>query len=283
MTVVDAHTHVFAPVSERFPRDAHEDLFPPDAEATGEQLLAEMEQAGVDRAVLVAVSPHDEYLRDCLERFPGRFAAIGVQPPGPVDVEGYRRRREAGIQGVRLFGLGEAGATRADELETYPLLSELARAGDKLWFYGGREQMELLELVLGELPQLTVVLNHLGFWPTAFRADEHGRPRFDTTYASEGLEFVARLARFPGVHVLLTGMYAFAAEACPYPDLRPVTSGLLDAFGAGRALLGSDWPWIRTEPGYAATIAAVDAHLDGLSERDRARVRGENATALLFE
>ena len=33
MTVVDAHTHVFAAVSERFPRDVHEDYFPAEAEA----------------------------------------------------------------------------------------------------------------------------------------------------------------------------------------------------------------------------------------------------------
>lgn len=277
MTVVDAHAHVFAAVSGRFPRDVHE-LFPADMEAPVEELLAEMEAVGVDRAVLVPLTHHDEYVHDCLVRFPGRFAAIGVQAPGPVDVEDYRRRREtAGLQGLRLFALGEAG-----ELDAFPLLDELARSGDKLWFYGGREQSQLLELALERLPDLTVVLNHLGFWPTAFHADEHGRPRFETTYTAEGLEAVTALARFPRVFVLLTGMYAFAAESCPYDDLRPVTAALLEAFGPGRLLLGSDFPWIRTEPGYAETIAAVDAHLDGLSEGDRSRVRGENALELFW-
>jgi L-fuconolactonase len=61
-----------------------------------------------------------------------------------------------------------------------------------------------------------------------------------------------------------------------------VTAGLLDAIGPARVHLGSDWPWISSEPGYAATIQAVDAHLDGLSDADRARVRGGNATALFF-
>ena len=268
-------------MSERFPRDVHEDYFPAEAEATAEELLAAMEGAGVERAVLVAVSPHDEYLRHCLESFPGRFAAIGVQPPGPVDVEAYRRRRDAGLQGVRLFGLGDPGATRVEELESFPLLAELARAGDKLWFYGDRSQMELLERVLAELPELTVVLNHLGFWPTAFHADEHGRPRFESTYTSEGLEFVSGLARFPRVHVLVTGMYAFAVDPAPYGDLRPVTSALLDAYGARRLLLGSDFPWIAAEPGYAATIEAVRAHFAELGEVDRGRIFGGNAAELL--
>ena len=242
-----------------------------------------MDGAGVDRAVLVPLSHHDEYLRYSLERFPGRFAAIGVQPPGPADADEYRRRRDSTeLQGLRLFALGQPSVARADGLDTYPLLAELARSGDKLWFYGGREQMELLELVLDEFPELTVVLNHLGFWPTAFTADEHGRPRFVGLYTAEGLEAVQRLARFPRVFVLCTGMYAFSAEPCPYEDLRPVTSALLDAYGPGRLLLGSDFPWIRSEPGYLETIEAVDKHLAGLNEADRARIRGGNATELFF-
>jgi L-fuconolactonase len=282
VTVVDAHVHVFAAVSERFPRDVHE-LYPAELEAPAQELLSEMERAGVDRAVLVPLSHHDEYLRYSLEQFPGRFAAIGLQPPGAIDVEEYRRRRESvGLQGIRLFTLGEPGAHRADSLATFPLLAELARLGDKLWFYAGKEQMALLELVLGELPELTVVLNHLGFWPSALEVDEHGRPRFDAKYTAEGLAAVRGLASFPHVFVLLSGLYAFSAEPCPYDDLRPVTAGILDAFGPRRVLLATDFPWIRSEPGYAETIAAADAHLADLDDADRARVRGENAMELFF-
>jgi predicted TIM-barrel fold metal-dependent hydrolase len=270
MTVVDAHAHVFAAVSDRFPRDVHDDFFPADAEAPVEALLAELDAAGVERAVLVALTHLDEYVADCVARLPGRFAAIGVDGPG--DVDAYRRRREAGLQGLRLFALEDA----------FPLLEELARQGDKLWFYGGRGQMELLGQALARLPGLTVVLNHLGFWPAAFRADDHGRPRFESAYGDENLEAVCALARFPRVHVLLTGMYAFAAGPPPYDDLRPVTAALLEAYGPRRLLLGSDWPWIGREPGYSETLAAVDAHLAGLTGDELARVRGGNALELFW-
>lgn len=268
--VVDAHTHVFAPLSERFPRDVHE-LFPAEAEAPGEALLAQMERAGVDRAVIVPLSQHDEYLLDVLARHPGRFAAVGVAPPGPPDVDGYRRRAAAGLQGLRVFAL---------ERETVPLLAELERSGGKLWFYGGPEQTALLEYALDELPGLTVVLNHLGYWPGGFEADAHGRPRFLDAYGDENLESVCGLARFPSVHVLLTGFYAFAREPCPYADLLPVTGALLDAYGPERLLAGSDFPWIAAEPGYGETLGALDVHLASLDEAGRAAVRGGNAARL---
>lgn len=278
--VVDAHTHVFAAVSERFPRDVHE-LYPAELEAPAEELLAEMGRAGVDRAVVVPLSHHDEYLRASLERHPGRFAAIGVQRPGSFDVDEYRlRRASAGLQGLRLFALGSPPVADAERLPSFPLLAELERRGDKLWFYGGKEQMELLELVLDALPGLTVVLNHLGYWPSELLTDEYGRPRFEHGYRREGLDAVRRLARFPRVYVLCSGLYAFSGEACPYEDLRWVTSGVLDAYGPGRLLLASDFPWIRSEPGYAETVGALDVHFADLPEADRARIRGGNALEL---
>ena len=127
---------------------------------------------------------------------------------------------------------------------------------------------------------LTVVLNHLGYWPGPFEADEHGRPRFSGSYGDENLLAVCGLARFPGVHVLCTGMYAFAEEPCPYADLRRVTAALLDAYGPRRILLGSDFPWIAEAPGYGATLGAVDALLAGLDAEGRAAVRGGNAARL---
>jgi predicted TIM-barrel fold metal-dependent hydrolase len=279
--VVDAHVHVFATASDRFPRDTHE-LYPAELAAPVEMLLAEMERAGVDRAVLVPLSHHDEYVRLCLEQFPGKFAAIGIQHGADVTVEAYRRRRESvGLQGLRLFALGDPAVADPEQLECFSLLAELARSGDKLWFYGAEKQMELLARVLERLPGLVVVLNHLGFWPSDLRIDEHGRPRFAGSYTPEGLAAVAGLAaRFPNVFALFSGLYAFAGQPWPYDDLRPVTSALLDAFGPERLLMASDFPWIRSEPGYVETIGLVDAHFPYLDEQARARIRGGNALGL---
>ena len=240
-----------------------------------------MERAGVDRAVLVPLSHHDEYVRDCLALFPGRFAAIGLQSPGDFDVDGYRRRRDAvGLQGLRMFELGDASITDPDQLACFRLLAEFAHSGDKLWFYGGEAQMALLEHILSVLTELTVVLNHLGYWPSALSIDEHGRPRFSAPYAAEDLAMVKRLARFPNVFVLLSGLYAFSVDPWPYQDLRWVTAGLLEAYGVERLLLASDFPWIVREPGYAETIETLDAHFPHLGHDERSQIRGSNAARL---
>ena len=58
--------------------------------------------------------------------------------------------------------------------------------------------MALLELVLDELPELTVVLNHLGFWPgRASTSTSTAGPRFDAAYTPEGLEAVHAARALP--------------------------------------------------------------------------------------
>jgi predicted TIM-barrel fold metal-dependent hydrolase len=278
--IVDAHAHVFARVSDRFPRDVSE-LSPPDLEVPVEELITAMEANGVSHAVLVAVSPHDEYLRDCLMRYPGRFAAVGIQPSDSFSVAEYLRRRDANVlQGLRLFALGDPDIEDVDQLASFPLLRQMAEEGSKLWFYSSEEQMRLLDRVLERLPTLVVVLNHLGFCPGEMQIDQYGRPHFGGELPPPTLTTTLRLAEHPSVYVLFSGHYAFSSESFPFEDLRTVVERLLEAFGPQRLLLGSDFPWIRDEPGYSAVLSLVDFQLPQLSPEDRAQVLGGNALRL---
>ncbi|HUC15715.1 MAG TPA: amidohydrolase family protein [Acidimicrobiales bacterium] len=278
--IVDAHAHVFAAASERFPRAVHE-LYPAEMEVPVADLLAAMDRNGVSRAVLVALSPHDEYLAHCLEAHPGRFAAVGIWDPSSFSLEIYRRRRDTvPLQGLRFFDLGDAAIDEVTDLAVFSLLEQMEADGTKLWFYSGQDQLALLDRVLERLPALTVVLNHLGFSPGTLRIDEHGRPRFDEQLPPRHLALTCSLARHAGVHVLFSGHYAFSDVGYPYADLDGVVAALLDAYGPERLLFGSDFPWIRSEPGYAETVALVARQLGGLSADQRAAVLGTNAAAM---
>jgi L-fucono-1,5-lactonase len=279
--VVDGHLHVFLPRSERYPRDVHE-LYPAELEAPVERLLEAMDMAGVDKAVLVPLSPHDQYLRECLQRFPDRFAGIGVHDPGATDpvADLHRRVEQSGIQGLRVHHLGNPG-TPSEELEAFPLLAALANGGLKLWFYVPPEQLGLLPGVLETLPSLQVVLNHLGFCPRGYEVDEHGRPHIPTELPPPTLPAVLGLARFANVHVMVSGQYAFSREPYPHRDLEPVVRAVYRAYGADRLLWASDFPWILEEPGYSAQLALVDELLPDISPSERAAILGGTALKLL--
>src|SRR5262245_5078212 len=107
--IVDGHIHLFRRLSPEYPRATHE-LFPPEREALAEEFLDVMAANRVDRAVVVPLSPNDEYLEECLRNHPRSFSGVAVNSdPGPAPEERLQRIAEAGIQGLRVGWLGEAG------------------------------------------------------------------------------------------------------------------------------------------------------------------------------
>ncbi len=286
MDVVDAHLHLFKAVSNQYPRDVYEAMTPPEREESVEEFLSAMDEAGVDRAVIVPLSHHDHYLGEILRAHPGKFAGVGVFDFGvkePVaDLEA--RLETADLQGMRLFGLGGGAGTNPEALAVFPLLEAMRERDMKVWFYGPADQLALLDACLGLLPGLKVVLNHLGFLPdmyTELRIDDDRRPQFDVSLPPAGLPLVEEVAaRHPSVFVHFSGHYAFSAKPHPYDDLQEVANRIYRAFGADRMLMASDWPWIKDNPGYAEVLSVVDHLLADITPQERDAIRGGTAMSL---
>lgn len=269
---VDAHVHVFAAASERYPREVTEQA-PAERSATLEALERVLDGAGIDRAVLVGLDHHDEYIVESVAARPGRFAAIGVRDPHAVDAVADWEGRSH-LRGLRLF-----------EAPPAPLLARLRDDGAILWFYSSLAGLEALERCLDAhgLDDLDVVLNHLGFpWPERLETDELGRPRIATELPPPTLPVLRRLARFPRVRVMLSGAYAFSRRPSPYEDVAPVAAAVAEAYGPQRLLWASDWPWIAEVPGYDACLEQVDRLLPGLTSAERDRVLGGTAAELVW-
>jgi predicted TIM-barrel fold metal-dependent hydrolase len=177
--------------------------------------------------------------------------------------------------------LGAPDAEDPEALEAFPVLAALEQEGMVLWFYAAPDQLALLPGVLERLPALKVMLNHLGFCQQGYQVDEHGRPRIPTPLPPPTLPAVLDMARFPNVHVMFSGQYAFSREPYPYDDVRHVGVRLHEAFGADRLMWASDYPWIREEPGYRRMLDLVDHALPGLSADERSAVTGGTAARLL--
>lgn len=116
--ILDSHTHVFSPEvrakRERFRGldDYFSELYgdPTARIATAEELLAEMDSAGVDHAVLCGFgwstsdlcAMHNDYLLDCVHRYPSRFSALASVQPLAVDrsIAEVERCLAGGMKGV---------------------------------------------------------------------------------------------------------------------------------------------------------------------------------------
>jgi L-fuconolactonase len=283
--IVDAHAHVFLRADEA-PRTVDE-LAPAGREAPVEDLLAVMDGAGVDRAVLVPLDAEDEYVARALREHPGRFAAVAVADPvsqgrepgvDPV-VELEHRRARFPFHAVRTQWLGDPGAPLADS-PMVSLLEHMAETGLVLWTYVTRDQLGLLEQLPAVVPELAVVLNHLGFCPHEMRVDAYARPAFDDPFPPGSLDPVLRLADHAPVRVMLSGQYALSREEPPYRDLDGTVRALFDAFGPQRMLWASDYPWTRDVPGHGTLLRLAEQALPGVSASDLAWIHGGTALEL---
>ncbi len=279
--IVDAHAHVFrtAGVSPR----GVDELAPAERDEPVEGLLSVMGERGVGAAVLVPLDEHDDYVREVLRDHPGRFAAVAVA--GPADqgrgsedpVERLRRRHgDFGFHALRTRWLGTPGRP-VRESPFFPVLRVMAHEGLCLWTYLDPDQADLAVELAGELPGLTMVLNHLGFFPRDMRVDAHRRPWFDDPFPAATRATVRRLARHPNVLVMFSGQYAMSRQEPPYPDLDEVVHEIAAAFGASRMLWASDFPWTREVPGYGALLDLPRATFPSASPGELADIRGGTA------
>jgi predicted TIM-barrel fold metal-dependent hydrolase len=278
--IVDGHLHLFRRLSPDYPRAVHA-LFPPEREALAEDLLQLMAANGVDRAVVVPLSPDDDYLLDCLRTYPDSFFGVGVHGDKVQDPEGRLQQViAAGIDGLRVGWLGEPGTRRAEDLPLYPALQRMAEGGQKLWFYAPPDQLPLITMVAAALPDLRIVLNHLGFFPTGFTIRPNGLPFIETELPAPTLPGVLALAKYRHVYVMLSGQYGFSNQAYPYDDLASTSQALFDAFGPDQMFWASDYPWIAEDPGYGRMVELPARQLPDLSGTDRDKIMGGTAAKL---
>ena len=116
------------------------------------------------------------------------------------------------------------------------------------------------------LPGLTFVLDHAGKPPVA------------TGRTHPWADDLRALASLPNTVCKLSGL---VTEADPHDwtvaDLRPYAATVLDAFGPGRLMFGSDWPVCRLAATYTEVVETALLLLDGLADDERDAVLATTA------
>lgn len=110
-----------------------------------------------------------------------------------------------------------------------------------------------------------------------FVLDHIAKPGLDAASWPLWKEGLLRLAERENVTCKLSGLVTEAEWAAWRPDdFRPALDVVLQAFGAGRLMIGSDWPVCTLAADYATTMGIVMDFVRDLTTSEQAGILGEN-------
>ncbi len=276
--IVDAHTHIYpAWLRERrqeyLERDATFGALygnPTAKMATAEELVAAMDAAGVDVAVVLGLGWSDpglarecnDYLAEAAGRFPQRLVPFCSVNPAWGDAAAYEAERCArmGARGVGELHPDTQGFDFGSREVMQPLVETVERLGLLLLTHSsepvghqypgkGTTTPEVLMRFISHFPSVTLICAHWG----------------------GGLPFYALM---PEVAAASQNVY-FDTAATPLlydPRVFPVVTQLITA---SHILLGTDYPLL------AQRRAVEQVHRAPLSKEEREAILGGNAARLL--
>ena len=240
-----------------------------------ELLLFQMDRNAVDKAVLIQHRGQydNRYLLECARRFPGRFAIVGMVDIGLPDAPGVLASWSAqGVQGVRL-GPAER-SPGSDPLAIWRKASELGLVVRSL---GTVEEYasDGFRAVVEALPDLPIIIEHLGF---------AGRDP-DPSYAT--YRTVLALSRYPNTYMKVPGLGEIMPRPTPareppfdIADVPPPIDMAIEAFGANRLMLGTDYPPCSNREGYGNVVGLLREYLSGRSVAEQEAIFGKTAGRL---
>ena len=271
--IVDAHHHFWDPATADYPW-LTDDLAPIRRAFGPADLEPDLLAAGVDATVLVQT-------RSSLEETVDFLAVAGETPfvrgvvgwvdltqPGVADTIAELRERPGGghLVGIRHQAHDEpdpAWLTRDDVVRGVAAVGRAGLAYDLL--VRPRELRAALDLA-SRLPDVRFVIDHVAKPPIAAGALE--------PWAS----LIAPFGDLDHVACKLSGMVTEADWASWTPaELRPYVDRVLETFGPGRLVFGSDWPVCLLAASYGQVVDTMRTLLHDLDRDELAAVFGGTA------
>ena len=272
--IVDTQVHIWAANTPDRPwvlgpERAHLPV-PLDAET----VIGMMDEAGVDRAILVPPSlegDRNDLSLKAAHGYPRRFAVMGRlkldDPAAPARLR--HMKSQPGMLGVRLTFHRE---------NDRPFLTN----GVADWFWPAAEALGLPVMVhaperlpqIAEIarrhPNLTLIIDHMGF----ARETRDGN-------APAGADRVLALASLPNVSVKVSALPCYSSEPYPYRNLHDPLKRIIEGFGVRRSFWGSDLSRMLARCTYRQAVTMFTEELDFLSAGDLEWVMGRGISELL--
>ncbi len=259
--IIEWNAHIFSPDTQRYPFHPKAAYRPDVSVHLADPLAAylqHLDDAGIDRAVIVHPEPYGDDHRlilECLEREPERLRGTSLFYPKDPDAPQKLAdlvARQPNIIATRFH------AHRGKEL----YLDSFADKGVRTLWEKAVELGLIVELhigpnygaqiaqVLRDMPQTVALIDHL--------AEPH------LGNAVEYADILDLSGADAEVYMKLSGLGHFAQDAPLYASARPFTRRVIEAFGPQRMVWGSGTP------------AIVDAHLADYGDAERRLVKGGN-------
>ncbi|MGH7034339.1 MAG: amidohydrolase family protein [Stellaceae bacterium] len=259
MLIVDAHVHLWA---NSKPNAGHRQV----PELTAEQLIAEMDEAGVDAAVIQPPNwdpTSNEVAVEAARRHPKRYAVLGWfpldKPESRALIDGWKKR--PGMLGLRFtFLLPQQQSWPTDGTMDW-LWPAAEKAGLPIAL-GAANFLPLVGKVAEQHPGLRLVIDHLGL-----------QARTKDAAAFANLPAVLALAKHPNIAVKATGAAGYSSEPYPFRNIHALLKAIYDAFGPERMFWGTDIT--RMSCSWRECVTLFTEELDFLSARDKELVMGE--------
>ena len=262
MLIVDAQVHIWGNGLPHNP--AHRQV----PSVTKDELLAEMDEAGVDAAVIHPPSwdpASNETAVEAARQHPDRFAILGNfpldRPESRALIDGWKSR--PGMLGLRF-------TFNQPHQQTWPTDGTM----DWLWPAAERAGIPValqstnflptVGQVAERYPGLRLLVDHLGM--RASRSEQKDAGAFDR------LPQLLALATYPNVAVKATGAPCYSSDAYPFRSIHPYLRQIYDAFGPERMFWGTDIT--RMTCSYRECVTVFTEELPWLAGRDKELVMG---------
>jgi predicted TIM-barrel fold metal-dependent hydrolase len=238
------------------------------------QLLAEMDRAGVDCAILVPPSLDGDRNDLCLAAaagHPHRFAVMGrialADARAPERLQ--EMKQQPGMLGVRLTFHRD---------NDRPYLTD----GTADWFWPAAERLGLpvavhaperlpvIASIAASHPRLTIIIDHMGL----------SRSDMDQL-ANNAADRVLELAPYPNVFVKISALPCNSTEPYPFRNLHSALRRVIEAFGARRCFWGSDFSRLPKTCSYRQAVTMFTEELGFLSRDDLEWIMGKAACKCL--
>jgi len=258
----------------------------PDPESRGvvAQLLFEMDQGGVDQAVIVCARidhnpDNNDYVAASVRAFPHRlhqFADVDCAWATTYHAPGAADRLSRAIEAYDLKGFTHY--VRAEDDGSWFLSDE----GQAFWRVAA-ENHQIVSLSIGPRLQATVRRVAEMFPSLALLCHHMAGARVGESADFPALHAILESARWPNINIKLSGFHYVSNTpwGFPYADCEPVVRALYEHFGPERLCWGSDYPVVRRSMTYRQSLEVVRSHCTFIPEPDRELILGASLARLL--